>query len=341
MHTLTKLRKGDYDMFEKGVLDLAALTESSEFDPKAKNGDPDNHVDDPNVSIPGGLKEQPTKDAIVMTTKEYDDARKKLQQSFKECGAMMTMLSSVKVVNENGEQQTGGNLTMNELYKEYLMGYAESGITEPPVTFEEFVNRINGDTSDEPVNESADNNDSENELLKEAYSEYLMQFAESGIDESPCSFTEFVEAANNASSITEATRLAKEIHKKNKANEESTKKIRELKQLQEDYPENSPRYKMIQKKIDALLKNDSTMPIPRTSDRAITKWFDSIGNASKQNSKDGSSAKSNQRDYYKTGKAKEKESLAEFRKKLKSIGESVSGKEFLEMYIRSMTDDEE
>ena len=260
------------------------------------------------------------------------------------CGAMMTMLSSVKVVNENGEQHTGGNLTMNELYKEYLMGYAESGITEPPVTFEEFVNRINGDTSDEPVNESADNNDSENEPLKEAYSEYLMQFAESGIDESPCSFAEFVEAVDNLSSITEATRLAKEIHKKNKAGKESPRKIEELKKLQKDYPVNSPRYKIIQKRIDALLKDDGKINVPRTGS-IDTKNYDSIGSASKRTSSDyrqpGSSAKSNQRVMFKTGKAEEKESLAEFRKKLKSIGESVSGKEFLEMYIESITNDEE
>lgn len=332
-------------MFEKGVLDLAALTESSEFDPKAKNGDPDNHVDDPNVSIPGGLKEQPTKDAIVMTTKEYDDARKKLQQSFKECGAMMTMLSSVKVINENGEQQTGGNLTMNELYKEYLMGYAESGITEPPVTFEEFVNRINGDTSDEPVNESGDNNDSENELLKEAYSEYLMQFAESGIDESPCSFTEFVEAANNASSITEATRLAKEIHKKTNAGEKATKNIKELESMLYDYKPGSAEYKLIQKKLESLRKTASNTEYNKSMDTIRSgkkKWGNSMSYAdSMKGEQFGKDAKQNQQDRYNTTPAKAKKNVVALKKRLDAMGESVSGEEFLEMFVASMSDDEE
>ena len=330
-------------MFEKGVLDLAKLTESSEFDPKAKNGDPDNHVDDPNVSIPGGLKEQPTKDAIVMTTQEYDDARKKLQQSFKECGAMMTMLSSVKVVNENGEQQTGGNLTMNELYKEYLMGYAESGITEPPVTFEEFVNRINGDTSDEQMNESADNNDSDNEPLKEAYSEYLMQFAESGFDEAPCSFTEFVEAVNSSSAITEATRLAKEIHKKTIAGEKATKNIKELESMLDDYKPGSAEYKLIQKKIESLRKT--------ANDTEYNKNADTIMHGKKEkvhkkmdgfiDSTAGKVAKQHQQDRCNTTPAKAKKNIVALKKRLDAMGESVSGEEFLEMFVASMSDDEE
>lgn len=322
-------------MFEKGVLDLRALSESSEFDTKAKNGDPDNHVDDPNVSIPGGLKEQPTKDAIVMTTKEYDDARAKLKQSFKECGAMMDMLSTVKVVNENGEQQTGGRITMNELYKEYLMGYAESGITEPPVTFEEFVERVSGGVE---IDESAD------DVMKEAYSDYLMQFAESGIDESPCSFTEFIEAVNGVSSITEATRLAKEIHKKIELAEESDNKIGQLKKLLKQYDKGTPEYKLIQKKIDDLKKNDGTIQTPGGVKKASR--MDSLGYG-RSKSKErhyGSVLKRHQQDAFDTKPAsggRKKDSLGKLGRELKAVGESVSADEFLEMYVKSIMDDEE
>ena len=86
-------------MFEKGILNLGALNESPEF--AGSGNDTSNHVSGSNVTIPGGLKEQPTKEGIVMTTKEYEELMKQYQSSFKECGELMSVISKIKVVDED------------------------------------------------------------------------------------------------------------------------------------------------------------------------------------------------------------------------------------------------
>lgn len=84
-------------MFEKGILDLAKLTGVTES--SDNNGDPNNHVPEGKVTIPGGLREQPTKDGITMTSKEYDDALKSFQNSFKEAANVIETLRNVRIAD--------------------------------------------------------------------------------------------------------------------------------------------------------------------------------------------------------------------------------------------------
>ncbi len=92
-------------MFENGILNLSNLDnikESAEFaDGSYATKDVSNHIDDPNISIPGGLKEKPSKDNITMTSKEYENMIDAFQKSFKEAAELMNSLKSIHIVEKS------------------------------------------------------------------------------------------------------------------------------------------------------------------------------------------------------------------------------------------------
>lgn len=121
------------------LMTASAFGEEAEFAPNsnAKNN-VDNGTGDPNVSVPGGLKEQPTAKpeggekeipvpgglheapsnsgpggfvkvgipgGTTMTSDVYNDYLKRLQHTFKEASEALEMLSQVNVLTESAEQK--------------------------------------------------------------------------------------------------------------------------------------------------------------------------------------------------------------------------------------------
>ena len=97
----------------KDILNLGALNESSKG-----TGD----TGGTNVTIPGGVKEQPTKDGIVMTSKEYDEMMKKYQASFKECCEFMGMLNNITISDTNSDAAQLENAIYDEIFNMYDSG---------------------------------------------------------------------------------------------------------------------------------------------------------------------------------------------------------------------------
>ena len=97
----------------KDILNLGALNESSKGTGSGGGT---------NVNIPGGLKEQPTKDGIVMTSKEYDEMMKKYQASFKECCEFMGMLNNVTVSDDNSDAVRLENAMYDAIFDMYDSG---------------------------------------------------------------------------------------------------------------------------------------------------------------------------------------------------------------------------
>ena len=138
------------------------------------------------------------------------------------------------------------------------------------------------------------------------------------------------------SELTEATRLAKEIHKRTKQNFKDVGKIDKLNDLAKEYEPGSASYKLVMKQIKKLEDNDYTNIRGK---KRFNFEVDSIGSASRLNKDFGRNAKKKQRDLINDDSSdkKGKSDKTNVAQRIAAIlNESVSGDEFLDMYLDSI-----
>lgn len=188
----------------------------------------------------------------------------------------------------DGNSNVNENADLRNLYTSYLMGYAESGITEQPLSMAQFIEAVQSDVT---------------VSMDDLYVEYLSQYAELKFDVAPYSFDQFVEAVSGVSEnneLTEATRLAKEIHKKTESNTKNGELLRKLKDMLKLYDPDSTEYKIIMKKIEK---------VPNVSSDERRRIDNGSGKPSR---KPGS--------------------IAALKKQLNAIGESVTHEDLISMF---------